>query len=345
MNHEEKLVAIKDLLVLNGRIGLIRPEERQYWVTAIYQQQSAAVHSLGKWIERPMMVTALLHRWLQMDDGEGASQMVNYAMYQALGRDACILDFSKASYPFPSDQLQGLRHLLNVSENLSAYTIERDIELWEYIRVVGYGYWLVLHTWQEQGKCKLEAAELTQIKERLENWPPPSDGAVRQAIDIFHVGRRLATCLWEQLSTRNWKPSWMELHQMNVSSPIITLALMMAYVGPGYLESTVAEARQMGVDIPAAPSLPIQIPWDQENSSVRHPINVSPNEEAGAILAAHFPGSYAWFNLEVPHREFSPEDPGIYEFLENEMRSNLQLQQVYSALDITSWPKFLEQTG
>jgi hypothetical protein len=40
MNQQEKLVAIKNLLVLDGRIKLIRPEEKQHWVMTVYRRQS-----------------------------------------------------------------------------------------------------------------------------------------------------------------------------------------------------------------------------------------------------------------------------------------------------------------
>jgi hypothetical protein len=139
LKHVEKLAAIKDLLVLNGRIGLIRPEERQYWGVAIYRRQSESVHALKKWIERPMVVTALLHRWLQMDDGEGASDTVNYAMYAYLAEMSVLWIFPKPATPYSKDQLQGLQNVLKLNENIQTEMLEREPGIQEYIRFIAYG--------------------------------------------------------------------------------------------------------------------------------------------------------------------------------------------------------------
>lgn len=340
MNHEEKLGAIKDMLVANGRIGLIQDDERAYWASAIYYRQSEAIGSVSKWNQRPVVLAALLERWLQMDDGEGALEIAEDALMAALGEEGCVLAFSKASYPFREAQTRGLQQLLRYVERIPEFFPDHGLErAHEFARAVSFIYWGALHSWRLDGKCQVEESELASIAARLEKWPLPGEALMGQASGLFSVSRLLAVILWAQVSDREWRGPLQELYQWNASPRLLALAVMLGYIGPRYLESTADAARLMGVELPES-DLPFDIPFESETLRVTHPIRVPPNEELGEILQKHLPGCKAWFDLVVPHQEFAPDDPAIYSFLENELKSNVQLQTVYAALEATQWPEF-----
>jgi hypothetical protein len=289
-----------------------------------------------------MVITSLLKRWLQMDDGEGVTQTVNDSIYAALGIDACFLDCSKANYPFAKDQLSGLEQLLRILElGIPSEMLSRNPDALGMMQAVSRIYWMALCTWREQGACHVDIEALNSIGETIESWPRPDEEILNKAAQGFFSGRPMAQILWNQLSSRDWRSPYTELRNRDASSSSIAIALMMAYVGPCYLESTIEDARRMGVEVPEPENFPIAIPMDLRSLRIRHSISIPPNAEIGDILHDVLPGSKAWLDLEIPHREFSPDEPALRDFLEDELTSNSGLQQAYEALNLENWPEIV----
>jgi hypothetical protein len=342
MNHEEKIAAIQNMLVLEGHVGLIRPEEQKSWVIPLYQRQSESVLLLRKWFQRPMVATSLLTRWLQMDDGEGATQTVNDAIYSAFGLDACSLVCSKAFYIIEDDQLSGLKQLLRILE----VGIPSEIQLQNanseaLIRTIIDVYWAILNRWRKEGVCHVDGDTLDSIGETIGGWSLQlSDELKEKGSQVFLLGRPIAQMFWNQLGNREWRSFCADLRNRNASPTLIVLALIMAYKGPSYLLSTISDARRMGVKVPEPQNFPIA-GVDIENLKIRHGITIEKNQEIGDILQKFIPGLKAWIDLEITHRTFSPHDPKFHEFIENELKSNVALRMCYETLDVESWSEML----
>ena len=328
MHHKDKISVLHDMLVVKGRMGLLRPEESSIWVSKIYSRQIDAATSLKKWGDRPFVITALLERSLRHSEGEGVVEAIRRLLYDLIGFDACAFDCSRLYFPY--DQVESLGWLLELCSD----DTKSKNSIHESLVEVAYLYYDCLKDWEQRGICKLKDWISHQAETLFQKNQAPSDDAQEQAYAIRKMAEPLASCLWLPLVSGSGMPSWRNLVQMGVNPRICALALAMAYMGPSYMKSTVEVARANGANIPVFSSAPIMPPDDAE---VYYPITITRDAEAGVELDLILPGAKDWIDLNVPQKEFSPDDPTRFEFVENLVNDNEGMSRIYRGLDATDW--------